>query len=124
VPEYTNIFHTLRSKLCVKDSKRHLVLKYRSGLHRYIQTKMDFLDISSLGVAYRYAIKLEKKFKKQTKWEFGFENTPQHNHGKGNPNSQNEGHSKEGQPQEIQSKKGNEKSKKEIGKWCEFQKNP
>jgi hypothetical protein len=38
VSEYTNIFHTLRSKLGIKDSERHLVLKYRSGLHRYIQT--------------------------------------------------------------------------------------
>jgi hypothetical protein len=28
-----------------------LVLKYRGALHRYIQTEMDFLDISSLGVA-------------------------------------------------------------------------
>jgi hypothetical protein len=34
--EYTNIFHTLRSKLGIKDSKRHLVLKSCNGLHRYI----------------------------------------------------------------------------------------
>jgi hypothetical protein len=67
VSEYTNIFHTLRSKLGIKDSKRHLVLKYCSGLQRYIQTKMDFLDISSLGVAYRYAVKIEKKFNQQSK---------------------------------------------------------
>jgi transposase InsO family protein len=45
--EYTNIFHTLHSKLGIKDFERHLFLKYRSGLHRYIQTNMDFLDISS-----------------------------------------------------------------------------
>jgi hypothetical protein len=38
VPEYTNIFHTLHSKLGIKDSERHLVLKYHSGLQRYIQT--------------------------------------------------------------------------------------
>jgi hypothetical protein len=62
VPEYTNIFHTFRSNLGIKDSERHLVLKYHSGLHKYIQTKMDFLDISSLGAAYRYAIKIEQKF--------------------------------------------------------------
>ena len=49
VSEYTNIFHTLHSKMRVKDFERHLVLKCRSGLYRYIQTKMDFLDISSLG---------------------------------------------------------------------------
>jgi hypothetical protein len=52
---------------------------------------MDFLDISSLGVAYRYAVKIEQKFKQWSKREFGFENTPQQKHGKGNPNSQNEG---------------------------------
>jgi hypothetical protein len=38
VLEYTNIFHTLCSKLGIKDSERHLVFKYHSGLHRYIQT--------------------------------------------------------------------------------------
>jgi hypothetical protein len=52
VPEYTNIFHTLHSKLGIKDSEQDLVLKYCSGLHGHIQTEMDFLDISSLGVAY------------------------------------------------------------------------
>jgi hypothetical protein len=49
VPDFTNIFHTLRTKLGIKDSERHLVLKYLGALHRYIQTKMEFLDISSLG---------------------------------------------------------------------------
>jgi hypothetical protein len=46
VSEYTNIFHTLRSKLGIKDSQWHLVLKYHSGMHMYIQTMMDFLEIS------------------------------------------------------------------------------
>jgi hypothetical protein len=57
--KFTNNFQTLRTKLSIKDSERHLVLKYRhlvlkyrGALHRYIQTKMVFLDISSLGVAY------------------------------------------------------------------------
>jgi hypothetical protein len=45
---------------------------------------MDFLDISSLGDAYRYAVKIEQKFKQQSKWE-------------------KHGQSKEGQPQESQS---------------------
>jgi hypothetical protein len=59
VAEYTNIFHTLRSKLGIKDSGWHLVLKYCNGLHRYIQTQMDLLEISSLGVSYRYAFIIE-----------------------------------------------------------------
>jgi hypothetical protein len=73
VPEFTNTFHTLRTKLGIKDSERHLVLKYRGALHRYIQTEMDFLDISSLGAAYRYVVKIEQKFKHQNKWEFGLQ---------------------------------------------------
>jgi hypothetical protein len=53
MPKYTNIFHTLRSKLGIKDSEWYLVLKYHNALHRYIQTYIDFLDISSLGDAYQ-----------------------------------------------------------------------
>jgi hypothetical protein len=49
----------------------HLVLKYHGALHRYIQTEMEFLDISSLGATYRYVVKIEKKFKQRNKWEFG-----------------------------------------------------
>jgi hypothetical protein len=49
----------LRTKLGIKDSKRHLVLKYRGALHRYIQTEMDFLEISSFGAAYRYVVKIK-----------------------------------------------------------------
>jgi hypothetical protein len=45
VPDFTNTFHTLRIKLGIKDSERHLVLKYHGALHRYIQIEMDFLDI-------------------------------------------------------------------------------
>jgi hypothetical protein len=52
VLEYANIFHTLCTKLVIKYSEQYLILKYYSDLHRYIQTDMEFLDISSLGVAY------------------------------------------------------------------------
>jgi hypothetical protein len=52
VPEFMNTFHTLHTKLGIKDSKRHLVLKYCGALHRYIQNEMDFLEISSLGASY------------------------------------------------------------------------
>jgi hypothetical protein len=88
VLEFTNSFHTLRTKLGIKDSKRHLVLKYGGALHRYIQTVMDFLDISSLGAAYRYVVKIERKFKHQKKWEFGSANPQQSKYDKDNPNKQ------------------------------------
>jgi hypothetical protein len=38
VSEFTNTFHTLHTKLGIKDYERHLVLKYCKALHRYIQT--------------------------------------------------------------------------------------
>ena len=85
VHELTNLFHTLRTKLGIKDSEKHLVLKYRSCLHRYIQEEMEFLDISSLGTAYRYAAKIEQKFK-QKKRDFGSANQKQ---GKGASKPQN-----------------------------------
>ena len=70
---------------------------------------MDFLDISSLGDSYRYAVKIKKKFKQQIQWE-------------------KHGQSKEGQPQERQShmqeNKGNMKYKKDTGEWCEFHNSP
>ena len=70
VHEMTNLFHTMCKKLDIKDSDKHLVLKYHSCLHRYIQEEMEFLDISSLGTTYRYAAKIEQKFK-QKKRDFG-----------------------------------------------------
>jgi hypothetical protein len=85
VPEFTNIFHTLHIKLGIKDSKRHLVLKYHGGLHRYIKSEMEFMDISSLGTAYRYVIKIEKKLKQKTQ-KFGPGNPSQQNLGKRIPN--------------------------------------
>jgi hypothetical protein len=80
---------------------------------------MDFLDISSLGVAYRYVVKIEQKFKHQNKWEFGSANPQQPKYDKDDPNKQpSENQSK---PQE---KKGNRKMKKDTGKWCDFHKIP
>jgi hypothetical protein len=49
---------------------------------------MDFLDISSLGSAYRYAFKIEQKFKHQNKWEFGSANLQQPKYDKDIPNKQ------------------------------------
>ena len=65
VHELTNLFHTLRTKLGIKDSERHLVLKYRDCLHKHIQEEMEFLDITSLSIAYRYAAKIKKKLKQK-----------------------------------------------------------
>ena len=80
---------------------------------------MDFLDISSLGVAYRYVVKIEKKFKHQNKWEFGFANMQKPKYDKDGPNKQSpENQSK---PQE---KKGYGKTKKNTRKWCNFHKRP
>jgi hypothetical protein len=47
---------------------------------------MDFLDISSLGDAYRYAIKIEQKFKHQKIQDFGSVNPLQPKYDKDNPN--------------------------------------
>jgi hypothetical protein len=88
VPEFTNTFHTLRTMLGIKYSERHLVLKYRGALHKYIQTEMDFLDISSLGVSYRYVVKIEQKFKHQNKREFESANSQQPMYDKDDPNKQ------------------------------------
>jgi hypothetical protein len=63
VLDFTNIFHTLHTKLGIKGSERHLLPKYCGCLHRYIQTKMLFLNIASLSAAYRYVAKIEHKFK-------------------------------------------------------------
>ena len=87
VNELTNLFHTLRTKLGIKYLEKHLVLKYHSCLHRYIQEDMEFLDISSLCTAYQYANKIEQKFK-QNKRDFGSANQKK---GKGAPKLQNKG---------------------------------
>jgi hypothetical protein len=64
VPDITIIFHTLHTKLGIKDSERHLVLRYYDCLQRHIQTKMDFLDITSLGTTYIYVVKITFAFLK------------------------------------------------------------
>ena len=70
VPKFTNIFNTLCTNLGIKYYEKNLVLKYHDGMHRYIEDEMDFLDISSLGVAYRYGVKIKQKLKQKT-WQFG-----------------------------------------------------
>jgi hypothetical protein len=115
VHEMMNLFHTLCTKLGIKDSEKHLVLKYRSCLHRYIQEEMEFLDISSLGVAYRYAAKIEQKFK-QKKQDFGSANQK---HGKGTPKPAKQRtktrQGSPGQPAKATSKEQHHEAKKGRG---------
>jgi hypothetical protein len=96
-------------------------------MHRYIQTEMEFLDISSLGTTYRYAVKIEQKLKQKTR-TFGPGNPSQINPGKGGPNPQTKGQRKCGKYQDNQSKpqakKDTRKTKKDTGKWCDFHKSP
>jgi hypothetical protein len=88
---------------------------------------MEFLNIASLSTTYRYNVKIEQKFKQ--KWrEFGSANPSQLKKIKGNPNPHSKGPSRYGHPQDNPSKpqynKGNEKTKKDMGKWCESHKSP
>jgi hypothetical protein len=64
---------------------------------------MDFMDISSLGVAYRYVIKIEQKIKQNTQ-QFGPRNPSQQKKGKDSLNPQKKEQRKYGQRQENQSK--------------------
>jgi hypothetical protein len=45
---------------------------------------MEFLDITPLGTTYRYAVKIEQKFK-QKRREFAYENSSQSKQGKATP---------------------------------------
>jgi hypothetical protein len=103
------------------------VLKYRGSLHRYIHTKMEFMYISSLGMTYRYVIKIEQKLKQKTR-QFGTGNPSQQNPGKGGPNLHKKGQIKYEQYQDNQSKtrakKNTEKTKTNTKKWCDFHKSP
>jgi hypothetical protein len=103
MPKFTNVFHTLHTKMGIKYFEQHLVFKYCDGLHRYIQIEMEFLDISSLGATYRYAIKIQKKMKQNTR-QFGSGNLSQQKKGKGSPKPQNKGQRKDGKPQNNHSK--------------------
>jgi hypothetical protein len=125
--DFTNIFHTLRTKLGINDSERHLVLKYHGALHIYIHTEMEFLYISSLGAAYQYVVKIEQKLKQKTR-QFGLGNPSQQKLGRGGPYPQKKGQRKYGQYQDNQSKpqakKDTRKTKRDTEKWCDFHKSP
>jgi hypothetical protein len=88
---------------------------------------MEFLDISSLGTAYRYVVKIEQKLKEKT-GQFMSGNPSQQKPRKGDPKPQNKGQRKDGQYQDnqskLQAKKDTRKIKKDTGKWCDFHKIP
>ena len=107
--EFKNTFHTLCTKLGIKGFEWHLVLKYCGALHRYIQTEMDFMYISSLGFAYRYVFKIELKFRHQNKPKYGKDD-----HNNQPPKNQSKPHEK----------KSNGKTKKETGNYYNFHKIP
>jgi hypothetical protein len=88
-----------------------LVLKYHGVIHRYIQNEMDFLEISSRDVSYRYIIKIEKTFKHQNKWEFRYANPQQPKYDKDDPNKQSPKNQSK-----AQEKKGHMKMKKDTRK--------
>ena len=62
-----------------------MMIKYHGDLHIYIYTEMEFFDMSSLGVAYWYSIKIEQKLKQNTR-QFELRNPTQQKQGKGGPN--------------------------------------
>jgi hypothetical protein len=76
-----------------------MVLKYHGFLHRYIQTKMEFLDITSLAMTYRYVINIEQTFKKKRR-EFVSANPSQPKQRKCGPNPHGKGQSKDGHSQD------------------------
>jgi hypothetical protein len=88
--EYNNAFHTMGIKLGIWDSEWHLVLKYHDILHKHIKIEMEFLNISSVGSSYYYAIKIERNFRHKGKKEFGVGNQ-QHQKDKRDTNSQTKG---------------------------------
>jgi len=80
---------------------------------------MEFLDISSPGVIYRYAVKIEKKFKHLNKHELGSANTQPPKYDKDGPNN----HPPENQFK-LHEKKGKGKTNNDTGKLCDFHKIP
>jgi hypothetical protein len=84
---------------------------------------MEFIYISSLGVTYRYAIKIKQKLKQKTR-QSGPGSPSQQKSRKDSPNPPNKGKIRYGQYQDNQSKpqsnKDTEKTKKYTRKWCDF----
>ena len=76
---------------------------------------MEFLEITSLGTAYRYAAKIEHKFKQKKRY-FGSTNPKP---GKGTPKPQNKGNIQSAVTQNT-----TKNPKKNTRKWFEFHNSP
>jgi hypothetical protein len=100
-----------------RNVRVHQYLRYLSHKVGY-QTKMELLDISSLGFSYQYAVKIKKKFRHQNKWEFRSANMQQPKYDKYASNKKTP--KKYSKPKEN---KGHKKMK-DTGKWCICKKSP
>ena len=80
---------------------------------------MDFLNMTSLGAAYRCVVKIEQKFRQQNKWEFRSANPQQPKYNKDGLKKQSPKNQSK-----TQEKKGHGKTKKDTEKWCDFHKIP
>lgn len=86
VPEFKNTFHTLHTKMGIKEYEWHWELKCCGCIHRYIQIEIKSLDISSLVATYQYVVKIEQKCKHKKK-DFRYVNPSHWNQAKGIPKS-------------------------------------
>lgn len=122
--KFANVFHAFFTKLGIKNSKQNLALKYHGYLHKYIQDEMDFLDISSFDVPYRYAIEIKQKFK-QNKRDFGSMNLKE---AKGTPkqkkNGQIQGGVNRDNPSKTKLNKSTTKTNKDMGNCYQLHKIP
>jgi hypothetical protein len=104
-----------------------MVLKYHGALHRYIQTEMEFLDISSLGATYDMSSKSSRSSNKR-----------HGNLGLGTPHKKIQErvaptHTKKDRSKmdsirttspSCKQRRTPEKTKKYTGKWCDLHKSP
>jgi hypothetical protein len=103
-----------------------MVLKYRGGLHRYIQAEMEFLDICPWVRPIDMSSKSSRSLNKRRD-NLGL-GTPHSKKRKGQPQPTEQRTEKiwttSGQPAKPQAKKDTGKTKKDTGKWCDFHKSP